>query len=96
MNTSYEITIKIRTPDGVTDIGSFSLGTDLDFALSTFSNLKGKNNDSDNAVICLCLVEKSEKASPRQLNSIGCILNEYAENTKIIARDIFKFLSLEK
>lgn len=96
MNTSYEIVVKIRTPIGLIDVGSYLLGKDLEFALSAFDNLKGESNDNHDAIIRLFLIEKNEKASPKQLKSIGCILDEFAENSKFIARDVFKFLSLEK
>lgn len=95
MKPCYEITMKIRTTTGLADIGLFSLGTDLDFALTVFDSFKGERNDNHNAIIHLCLVEKSGKLPPKELKSIGCILNEFAENSKIIARDVFKFLNLE-
>lgn len=96
MNPTYEITIKIRTPVGLTDVGSFSLGTNMEFALSTFDGLKGESNDIHDAAIRLCLVEKSGKTSLRELKNIGCILNEFAANSKIIVRDVFKFYNLEQ
>lgn len=96
MNPSYEIVIKIRTPIGLTDIGSYTLGTNLEFALSTFDSLKGESNDNHDAIIRLCLVEKNEKSAPKLLKSTGCILNEYAHNSKVIVRDVFKLLNLEK
>lgn len=81
---------------GLTDVGSFSLGTNLDFALTTFDSFKGEANDEHDALIRLCLLEKNGKLPPKQLKSIGCILNEFSENSKVIARDVFKFLNLEK
>jgi hypothetical protein len=96
MNPTYQIAIKIRTPEGLADAGYFSLGTDLDFALSTFDSLKGEFNDTNDADIRICLIEKSAKAPSKQLKSIGCILNEFADNSKVIVRDIFKLLNLEK
>jgi len=96
MNPVYEIIVKMRTPDGFIDVVFFSLGTNPDLALSTFNSLRGDPNDNHDAIIRLCLVEKSEKTAPKQLKSIGCILNAFAENSKIIARDVFKFNNLEK
>ena len=96
MKPIYEIVVKTRTSDGLVDVGSFSLGTNLDFALTTFDSLKGESNDTNDAAIRLCLIEKSGKASPKQLKSIGCILNEFAHNSKVIIRDVFKLLNLEK
>ena len=51
--------------------------------------LKGESNDNHDAIIRVCLIEKKEKASPKQLKSIGCIPDEFAENSKFIVRDIF-------
>lgn len=96
MNSAYEIVIEIMTPEGFREVGLFSLGTDMDFALSTFDSLKGRADDSLDAAIRLCLVEKNDKTVIRQLKSIGCILNEFSENVKVIARDVFKLLNLEK
>lgn len=96
MNPTYEIVIKIKTSEGFADAGCFSLGTDSDFALATFDSLKGESNDAGDAAIRLCLMEKYGKSSIKQLKSIGCILNEFAHNSKVIVRDVFKFLNLEK
>ena len=95
MNSKYEVLVKIRTPTGYADSGIFSLGTDLDFAWSTFHSFKGDTDDSHDAAIRLCLVEKIGQRSQRQLTSVGCRLNEYAENAKVIARDVFKLLNLK-
>jgi hypothetical protein len=94
MNPVYEITISIKTPAGLTQIGSLSLGAGKQFALSTFDSLKGETGDTQDAPIRLCLVEKTGQTSARQLKCIGCILNEYAANAKLIVRDVFKVHNL--
>lgn len=94
MSPTYEITVKIKTPDGFKDIGSFTLGTDLKLALSTFDSLKAESNGTDTA-IRLCLMEKNGETSCKQIRNIGCILKDFAANSMIILRDAFKFYSLE-
>lgn len=96
MNPTYEIVVKITTPNGLTDVGVYSLGANLDFALSIFNSLKGEYDDNDDAIIRLCLIEKNGKIPPKQLISVGCILDEFAANSRIIIRDVFKLRNLEK
>ncbi len=95
MNSRYEVVVKIRTPTGYADTGIFSLGTDLDFARSTFNSFKGNTDDSHDAAIRLCLMEKIGQTSQKQLRSMGCRLSEYVENSKTIAREVFKLLNLK-
>ena len=95
METTYHIITDITTTQGLLEVGSFYLGNDVEFATATFDNLKGLPN-SNGAVIRMSLVKTAKGSIPITLNSIGCILNEYAENCKIITRDVFKFYNLEK
>ena len=95
METTYRIIVDITTAQGLLEVGSFYLGNDLAFARTTFDNLEGLPV-SDTAIIRMSLMETGRDSIPKCLNSIGCILNEYAENCKIITRDVFKFYNLEK
>lgn len=95
METTYHIIVDITTTKGLLEVGSFYLGNDVEFATTTFDNLMGMPYSND-AIIRMSLVETGKGALPKTLNGIGCILNEYAENCKIITRDVFKYYNLKK
>jgi hypothetical protein len=96
MDSTYNIAISIKSPEGLLEIGSFLLGTNTDFAYSTFNNLKGNVAISNDTIIRIDLIKKEEGSLPILLKTIGCTLNQYAENCKIIIRDLFTFFTLEK
>lgn len=96
MNTVYTIIVSIRTLHGMQEIGTFFLGPDVDFADSVFECLTGDVTLEDDALIRIDLEAKEDGILPVRLKSISCTLNQYAENCKIITRDIFKFFTLEK
>jgi len=96
MDTIYTIVISIRTLQGMQEIGTFFLGAQVDFALGVFGNLKGALISEEDALIRIDLEMKEEGILPVRLKSISCTLNQYAENCKIITRDIFKHFTLEK
>lgn len=96
MDTTYNIVISIRTLHGMLEIGTFFLGTDVDFAQRVFDGLQGASILEDDALIRIDLEKKESDILPARLVSISCTLDEYAENCKVITRDIFKFFTLEK
>jgi hypothetical protein len=96
MGTIYTIVISIRTLQGMQEIGTFFLSADADFAYSVFYSLKGDLISKEDALIRIDLEKKEDGILPVRLKSISCTLNQYAENCKIITRDIFKFFTLEK
>ena len=96
MDTIYTVVISIRTLQGMQEIGTFFLGTEVDFANSVFDSLKGDLTSKDDVLIRVDLEKKEEGILPVRMKSISCTLNQYAENCKIITRDIFKFFTLEQ
>jgi hypothetical protein len=96
MDTQYTITISIRALHGMREIGIFFLGTDHDFAHAVFDNLKGDVTSGEDVLIRIDLEKTQAGTIPLRLKSISCTLNQYAENCKIITRDVFKFFTLEK
>jgi len=95
MDTIYTIVISVRALQGMLEIGNFFLGADVDFSHSVFGNLKGDLTSKEDALIRIDLEMKEEGILPIHLKSISCTLNQYAENCKIITRDIFKYFTLE-
>jgi hypothetical protein len=96
MNTQYTTVISIRSLQGMQEIGTFFLGTEADFANSVFDSLKGDLTSKNDVLIRVDLEKKEEGILPVRMKSISCTLNQYAENCKIITRDIFKYFTLEK
>ena len=95
MESKYTIVISVRTLHGMLEIGSFFPGTDVEFAHNVFNSLKGDITSQEDAVIRIDLEKKEEGILPRRQKSISCTLDQYAENCKIITRDIFKYFTLE-
>ncbi len=78
------------------EIGIFFLRTDDEFAHNIFDSLKGNPASGDDALIRIDLEKKADGILPVRLKSISCTLNQYADNSRVITRDIFKYFTLEK
>lgn len=96
MENAYNIVVSIRTLQGMMEVGNFYLGTDEDFVQSVFDSLQGDLSADDDLLICIDLENKSNGLLPVRLKRISCTLDQYAENCKIITRDVFKFFALEQ
>ena len=81
---------------GMLETSTFYLGADKDFANSVFDSLEGDVTGDDNVLIRMDLEKKEKDILPLRLKRISCTLNQYAENCKIITRDVFKFFALEQ
>ena len=81
---------------GMLETGTFYLGADKDFANSVFESLEGDLTSDEDVLIRIDLEKKEKDMLPVRLQRISCTLNQYAENCKIITRDVFKFFALEK
>jgi hypothetical protein len=95
MDTGYEISVTIKTSKGAVETDSFYVGGEQEFALSIFGGLRGSADEGKPAVISMSLIEARGKKPPKKLGSIACTLDEYAENCKRVARDLFKSYTLE-
>ncbi len=96
MDTVYNIVVSIRTMQGMMETGTFYLGTDNDFAHGVFDSLQGDLTADDDVLIRIDLEKKDRNTLPVRLKRISCTLNQYADNCKIITRDVFKFFALER
>jgi len=96
MDTVYNIVVSIRTIQGMMETGNFYLGADKDFAHSVFDSLLGDPTADDDVLIRIDLEKKERNKLPVRLKRISCTLNQYAQNSKIITRDVFKFFALEQ
>ena len=96
MESIYRITINIKVVNGWQEIGSFTFGSDRDFAFATFDLLQGTIKIDETALLRLDLVEQKTDGLDIIRNSLNCTLQEQAGNCKIITREMFKFLNIEK
>jgi len=94
METQYLITISIRMPAGMLEIGRFLIGNIHSYVLNTFESLNG-SRDIAKSVLRIDLIKNQADELPLCLESMGCTLDEYVENCRIITRDAFKFFTLE-
>jgi hypothetical protein len=95
METIFKIVVNMRTLEGMAEIGNFFVGNETEFAENMFSSLKGNPVLPGDTKLRLDLIRKEEFLLPVCLKSICCTLDEYAENCKLIARDVFKYFTLE-
>ena len=95
MEASYHVTVNIQTPMGMLEIGNFFLGTEKSFAEETMDELEGSNNLGA-ASIRLDLLSTTLDNLPVCIKSIGCNLDQYASNCKILTREVFRHFMFEK
>lgn len=96
MEELFNIVISIKTLAGMQEIGNFFIGDDEKMALATFYSLNGFDDTDKKSVLCIDLVKKRREKQTECLASISCTLDQYMENCRIIARDAFKYFTLER
>jgi|SRR5690349_6997752 len=94
METSYEISLNIKTLKGMETYGCFPLGRDEGFAKSVFGLLQGEDLIFPSSVITVDLI-KREKDVPFPLGLRHCNYEQLAYNVKLITKELFKHLNLE-
>ena len=95
METIFYIVLNIKTVKGFESFGKFFLGNDKEVASNTFRQLKGNKNVNEKSILQLDFMETIHEL-PVNIQMISCTLEELAENSKIITKEIFKSLSLEE
>ena len=95
METIFYIVLNIRTINGFESFARFYVGNNKEFAYRLFNKLKGTAADENESILQLDLMETKENL-PLNLQMIGCTLEELAENCKIIAKETFKFFTLQQ
>jgi hypothetical protein len=95
METTFYVSLNIKTPAGFETYGTFNLGNDREKAKAIFSQLKGNENVSEKTILHMDFTEM-QNGIPFPVKILHCTLEEIAGNSRIITRDVFKNLSLEK
>lgn len=93
-NTFY-VLLSIKTGDGFESFGKFNLGNKRRAAAEVFRQLKGDSKVDEKTMLTIDLVETVD-GLPVNLQILGCSLEDLTHNCKIIAKETFKLLNLER
>ena len=94
-SNAFYILISLRTPEGFESFGKYNLGNNRKRATAIFRQLKG-SYDVDMETMLIMELEETVNGLPVNLQLLACTLEELAHNTKIIAKETFKFLNLKE
>jgi hypothetical protein len=95
MKTLFYIVVKMKVHDGMIDYGRFFVGDDSEFAGDLYQKLEGHLDPESQFMLHIDLIEDSGDTSII-IQRKGCSLEELTENCRLITRETFKFLNLEK
>jgi hypothetical protein len=95
METQYYTVIKMKVLDAVIESGRFLMGDDMEFAADLYGKLSGNLDPESQFMLHMELRAESENMR-ETLQSKGCSLEELTENCRLITREMFKLLNLEK
>lgn len=95
METSFEISLNMKTIKGLETYASFYLGRNEKFAKGLFDLMQGEREIKENSVISMDLT-KRQNGIPYPISILHCNWEHLAYNTKIITKEVFKELNLEQ
>jgi hypothetical protein len=94
MEATYEISLNMKTPNGMETYGCFNLGNNEQFAHTLYKALEGDQQISEASVITIDLVRR-ENGIPFLLDLRHCSYEQLSNNVKLITKELFKNLNLE-
>jgi hypothetical protein len=94
METSFYISLNIKTATGFETFAKFYVGCDWKSSQTIFSMLKGEDDVSEKSILYMDFIEIQNEV-PFTVGVLHCTLEELAENTKIITRELFKQFNLK-
>jgi hypothetical protein len=94
METSYEISLNMKTLKGIETYGCFHLGHDEAFARRLYASLLADEEVSVDSVITIDLV-KRENGVPFPQGLLHCSYEQLSANIRLITKEVFKHLNLE-
>ena len=95
METQFYLLLSLPTTKGFTNYGQYFLGNDREAAHDLFSTLKGRDPKTADCPLHIDLMETVD-GLPEKINSMCCTLDELGENTKLIAKEVFRLKNLEE
>lgn len=93
MKRTFYIMLSMKSLGRYECFGEFFLGNNRLRAEAVFSQLKGRNESNKQAVLNLDLVEIKGEL-PVTVKTIYCTLDDLANNTKLITRELFRSKTL--
>lgn len=94
METTYEISLKMKVQKRVEEYARFFVGNNREFAYQLFHSMEGSENVSPTSIIMIDLV-KWEKGVPCPIVLKHCTYEQIAFNAKLITKELFKHFNLE-
>jgi hypothetical protein len=91
----FYVVVNLKAGKSYESYAKFFLGKKRKPAESIFLKLKGSRDVSETSMIQLQLMEVDD-GLPLNINLLSCTLEELAENCRIITKELFKQLNLEK
>ena len=91
----FYIVINLKAGKSYESYAKFFLGKNRRSAENIFHKLKGSVDVSEKSILQLQLTEMVHDL-PLNINLLSCTLDELGENCKIITKELFKHLNLEK
>lgn len=95
MHSGFYIKVHIRKGDTFECLAQFFLGEERKFARNVFKKLIGSEKVDEANILLLDLVETSN-GLPVNMDMIACTLEELAENSKVITKEVFKFYNMKE
>lgn len=95
MKTLFYIIVKMKIHDGMIECSRLSVGDQKEFAKDLFENLRGHLDPESAYVLRMDLIEEFPTHSVL-IDTKACNLEELTENFRLITRETFKHLNLEK
>lgn len=95
MHPGFYIKVNIRKGRSYECFAQFFLGDNKKFARTVFEKLQGSKKVGEDNILLMDLVETMD-GLPVNMDMISCKLEELAENSKIITREVFKFYNMKE
>ena len=93
--SGFYVIVNLKAGKNYESYAKFFIGNKKRAAENIFQKLKGSKDVSEKNMLQLELTEIS-KGLPLNINLLSCTLEELAENCKIITKELFKQLNLER
>ena len=94
MKTQFYILLSLKTPRGFETYGQYFLGNDRKAADELFAQLAGDSSVTQHTLLHMDLMETVDDL-PVKIRTIGCTLDELANNCKLITKETFRRLTLK-
>jgi hypothetical protein len=93
--SGFYVIVNLKAGKNYESYAKFFIGNKKSAAETIFQKLKGSKDVSEKNMLQLELTEIS-KGLPLNINLLSCTLEELAENCKIITKELFKQMNLER